>query len=270
MNLIYSCVFVQESFINLIYLLLLSYKLYGEIDYDYLIITHPVFEKKIMKIFSMFKVNGKIWRLNINETVASAFSRLHIFKYPEIHNYKKILYLDCDVLIIDSLKKLFDVKLENKLYAIKEGNTTTEHHGKTVWEFKKEINPKKTAFSSGVLLFNNCKEIEKLFNDSLIHGANYSNTLHQVPSCLDQPFIIYEAITQNLHNNELLIMYAANNPNPNLSHNLCIAHFPGGVGWVEGKIAKMWSFLIPLVKNDSDKNEQFQLLMNSYYLLHFY
>ena len=62
MNLIYSCVFVQESFINLIYLLLLSYKLYGEIDYDYLIITHPVFEKKIMKIFSMFKVNGKIWR----------------------------------------------------------------------------------------------------------------------------------------------------------------------------------------------------------------
>lgn len=65
-------------------------------------------------------------------------------------------------------------------------------------------------------------------------------------------------------------MYAANNPNPNLSHNLCIAHFPGGVGWVEGKIAKMWSFLIPLVKNDSDKNEQFQLLMNSYYLLHFY
>ena len=131
MNLIYSCAFVKESFVDLVYLLLLSYKLYGDVEFDYLIITHPSFIEKIKNIMLLFKIKGKIWLLNICEKAASAFSRLHIFKYPEIHNYKKILYLDCDVLITNSLKNIFDVELENKLYAVKEGNTANDYHGKS-------------------------------------------------------------------------------------------------------------------------------------------
>jgi len=268
MNLLYSCAFVKESFVNLVYLLLMSYKLYGDVEYDYLIITHPSFNEKIKKIMSLFNIKGKIWLLNIQEKAASAFSRLHIFQYPEINNYKKILYLDCDVLITNSLKNIFDVELENKLYAVKEGNTTLEYHGKTVWEFKGEKNPEKSAFSSGVLFFNNCKEIEKLFQDILAHGADYSNTLRQLPSCLDQPFIIYEALMQNLYNNELLLTYAKNNPEPKNNENICIAHFPGGVGRTELKLPKMLNYITYLVKKDEMKNKQFQVYMNSFYTNH--
>ena len=47
-TIIYSCVFFNETYINLINLLLKSYKLFGNssCDVDYLIICNPDFQKK--------------------------------------------------------------------------------------------------------------------------------------------------------------------------------------------------------------------------------
>ena len=47
-TIIYSCVFFNEKYINLINLLLKSYKLFGNSpdDVDYLIICNPNFQKK--------------------------------------------------------------------------------------------------------------------------------------------------------------------------------------------------------------------------------
>ena len=52
-TIIYSCVFFNEKYINLINLLLKSYKLFGNSpdDVDYLIICNTNYQKKIQEIF---------------------------------------------------------------------------------------------------------------------------------------------------------------------------------------------------------------------------
>ena len=122
---IYSCVFFNEMYLNLINLLLTSYKLFGNFseDIDYLIICNPNFQTKIQAIFDNLNINGKIWCLDLNTKFEACYSRLKIFDYPNINLYNKILYLDCDILVTNSINNILDFQLENKLYALKEGNT---------------------------------------------------------------------------------------------------------------------------------------------------
>ena len=60
---IYSCVFFNKKYINLINLLLKSYKLFGNSsdNIDYLIICNPSFKQNIQKIFDNLHINGKIY-----------------------------------------------------------------------------------------------------------------------------------------------------------------------------------------------------------------
>ena len=117
-SIIYSCVFYNEKYINLINLLLKSYKLFGNSadNIDYLIICSPEFQNKIQEIFDNLNINGKIWCLDLKTKFEAGYSRLKIFDYPNINLYNKILYLDCDILITNSINKVLDLTLDNKVY----------------------------------------------------------------------------------------------------------------------------------------------------------
>ena len=130
-NIIYSCVFFNEKYINLINLLLKSYKLFGNYsaNIDYLIICNPNFEKQIQAIFDYLNISGKIWCVDLKTKFEAGYSRLKIFDYPNINLYHKILYLDCDILITNSINNLLDLELENKLYTLQEGNTNHYYWG---------------------------------------------------------------------------------------------------------------------------------------------
>ena len=106
-TLIYSCIFFNENYINLINLLIKTYILFGNPhnNIDYLIICNPHFKKKIIQT-SIFKLNyfkPKIWTINLYTLFHAAASRLIIFQYQHIKKYKKILYLDNDILITNLL-----------------------------------------------------------------------------------------------------------------------------------------------------------------------
>jgi predicted O-methyltransferase YrrM len=96
----------------------------------------------------------------------------------------------------------------------------------------------KTAFTSGILLFNNCEKIKDLFNkiieDIVKRPYNFA--------CYDQPYIIYNAFKYNLYNNKILKALVVNN-NTNIYSNKVIHHFPGGVGEWKNKIEAMTIFL---------------------------
>ena len=121
-KLIYSCVFFQEKYINLIEILLKSYIYYGKpkIDITYLIITNEKFKSKIQNIFDKLEINGKIWCLELNTLFEAGYSRLKIFDYPEIYRYSKILYLDCDILVTNNVNNILNFDIENKLYTLEE------------------------------------------------------------------------------------------------------------------------------------------------------
>ena len=258
-NIIYSCVFFNEKYINLINLLLLSYKIFGNPsdNTDYLIICNPSFEKKIQEIFDKLNINGKIWCINLKTKFEACCSRLKIFDYPNLNLYNKILYLDCDILVTNSIKNILDFQLENKLYALKEGNTNHRFWGKNLFN---NNNPNCVAFTSGILLFNNNIIIKDLFSQILLHinkeliKYNYELLFQQKKEVNfnhffgDQPFIVYNAIKNNLYDNQKLINIVINNPKK--FNNETISHFPGGPGDYESKNKKMKNFMNNVMFNE--------------------
>ena len=261
---IYSCVFLNEKYINLINLLLKSYKLFGNSsdDIDYLIICNPDFQEKIQEIFDSLNINGKIWCLDLETLLEAGYSRLKIFYYPDINLYNKILYLDCDILITNSINNLLDFPLDNKLYALEEGTTGHEYWG---WQFF-DNNPNCSAFTSGILLFNNNIIIKDLFSKILLHIDNHIINNLPIPLCLDQPFIVFHAIKNNLYDNQKLINLVINNPNK--FNGETISHFPGGEGPGDyvSKIHKMGNFMRNIMFNLNKNNENYTVLENTTYI----
>ena len=237
--LLYSCVFFNEKYINLLELLLKTYILNGKptSEIDYLVLTNPLFEEKISAVFNKYNVKGHVWCLNLTTMFEATYARLKIFDFKDISNYSKILYLDTDILISNNIKNILNFDLENKLYVLKEGNTSHEDWGKNLF---RDNNPNIDAFTSGIMLFNNCSVIKKEFIIILKHIEEDKDNKVNIPSTYEQPYIIYHFIKDNLYNNSKLINIAINNPKKLNNETVC--HFPEKVGLYESKIDKMSNF----------------------------
>ena len=248
MNCIFVCVFNQIKYVEMFYLLLESIIIYGKLDdnthiliytstsFMGLIKKHKLFNEKII-----FEIND-----TYNNIDKACKARLDLFNLPSIIKYNKILYLDTDILVKDYINKVFDVCKEDILYVLEEGtiDDNSNYWGKTL--FGNEINnyTEKSAFTSGILLFNNCKKIKKLFikiNEDIIDRPY---NFH----CFDQPYIVYNAFKYNLYNNKILKTFAVNNDN-NIFSDKVIHHFPGGPGVYQYKIYYMNVFLNKLKNN---------------------
>jgi hypothetical protein len=236
-------VFTQEKYVDMFFLLLESIFIYGNLDNNthILVYTSTAF-MNIIKKSHLF--NEKI-KFEINDTYnnidRACKARLDLFNLPSTINYNKILYLDTDIIIKDNINKVFDVCEQDILYVLEEEgkiDSDTDYWGKTL--FGNEINNynDKSAFTSGILLFNNCEKIKYLFNkinEDIIIRPYYFE-------CYDQPYIVYNAFKYNLYNNKILKSLAVNNDN-NIDSDKVIHHFPGGPGAYQHKIINMTNFL---------------------------
>jgi len=248
MNCIFCCVFNQEKYVDMFFLLLESIFIYGNLNNtNILVYTTTIFMNKI-KQSHLFN-NDKI-KFEINDTYndidKACKARLDLFDLSSIINYNKILYLDTDILIKDDINKVFDVCKEDILYVLEEGeiNSDRDFWGKSL--FGNEINNynDKTAFTSGILLFNNCKKIKDLFDKINEDIINRPYKFY----CHDQPYIIYNAFKYNLYNNKILQNLVVNNDN-NIHSDKVIHHFPGGPGVYKYKINTMTKFLNSIQKH---------------------
>jgi len=239
-------VFHHQNYINLLKLLITSISSKANINKettDILIFTSPSFQPIIQNELSSFNLPITYWILNLHTLFQAGCARLTIFKYPNISKYENILYIDTDILLNSDVNVLFNLELSiNKIYALEEG--TIENGcfgGSDFFDFSK-YNKNTTAFTSGILLFKNSNSIKLLFDTIIEHIIQYSsNPKNKVPGCLDQPFIVYNAIIQDKYDNQVLNNYAENNPST-LNIDKIIYHFPGGPGEYSSKLNKMTHF----------------------------
>ena len=119
-------------------------------------------------------------------------------------------------------------------------NSDWHEHTNAVRGGDNEINnyEDKTAFTSGILLFNNCEKIKYLFGK--IQQDMINRYRHF--TCYDQPYIVYNAFKYNAFNNKILKSLVVNN-DANIHSDKVIHHFPGGPGNYKEKIDKMTNFL---------------------------
>ena len=236
-NLIFITLFFNENYIKLLYLLLESLYIYGNLstNIDIIIYTSTKFSEIIMK--SNLYINKISFRINNNYNSVSdaCFSRLDLFTLNGIDKYEKILYLDSDNLIINDINKIFNLALEDKIYAKMEGYIDAridEHFNDNFFSdcwgnsfFSNELSKYDdlTAFSSGVLLFNNCQNIKDLFQKINDH-VNYDKNNNKLHEFFDQPYFVYNCKKYNMINNTLLEIYIKSNLTDFLIENHSIKH----------------------------------------------
>jgi len=237
---IFCCVFTQEKYVEMFYLLLESINIYGNLDdnIDVLVYTSTPFMNMI-KQSHLFTERVKF---EINDTYdnidLACKARLDVFNLESVSNYNKILYLDTDILVKDDIVKVFNVVNDDILYVLEEGKIDDCHDFYGVTLFGEEVNnyEDNTAFSSGIMAFNNCEKIKELFSKIKEDIKNRKHYFH------DQPYIVYNAFKYNLYNNKILKSLVVNN-DLNIFSDKVIHHFPGGPGEYRHKIEIMSVFL---------------------------
>ena len=223
------------------FLLLESAFIYGDLSNTtkILVYTSTHFMNKI-KQSHLFNDQKIVFEINDtkNSIDTACKARLDLFNLPAVSGYKKILYLDTDILIKGNINKVFDVCKEDLLYVLQEGSIDSEYdyYGRSL--FGDEINnyADKSAFTSGILLFNNCEKIKGLFDKIIEDIAVRPHCFH------DQPHIVYNAFKCNLYDNKILNSHVVNN-NTNIYSDKIIHHFPGGPGIYQHKMHSMTIFL---------------------------
>jgi hypothetical protein len=173
----------------------------------------------------------------------AACMRLKIFDYPLIKTYGKLLYLDTDILIQHSIQTLFDLEIQDQLYALEEGTIDQNYHG--AWFFKFDIYPPKTpGINSGVLLFPNTPLMRQLFQETDADIEGRRTIKDRLPNGYDQPFINYHFIKAGKCNSTLLKDYVEIFfQNPATKPLVPICHFAGNMGDADDKLPRMMSYM---------------------------
>ena len=173
MNLVYSCVFYNLNYVQLLDLLLKSFsKFCNDSNTFYLVLCDKKLEPFIKEMFSRYEINGDTWCLEINTLFQSGTSRLRIFDYENIDQFEKILYLDCDVLITNSINEIWDICKEEKCYVMYEKCDRASHFFLLNDEEYNTID-KSLSFTSAILLFKNCSIIKQCFAQIYKHTETY-------------------------------------------------------------------------------------------------
>lgn len=240
MNLIYVSVFCQKSYIALLKLLFRSMSMTSTQTADILIFTSAEFQPIIEKEIEEFGFVCHYSILPIHTIMDASCCKLKIFDYEHIAKYKKIVYLDTDVLINSNINRLFDVEIsDEKLYALEEGRIGDIYWGSEFFDFT-TIDRNTPAFSAGVFYFMNSAPMRELFESTNKHIAEYLK-YNRHPECLDQPFLVYNSFVQNKYDNQLMKLYLENNPTTS-SPDKIVYHFPGWPGNSVSKLEKMTAF----------------------------
>lgn len=242
-NCIFCCVFTNINYVKMFYLLLESIHIYGDLDSntDILIYTTTDFQN-IIKQSHLYCDNIKFVINDDYVSISDACcARLDLFNFEITSEYSKILYLDTDIIVKANIKPLFELCQKDILYTLEEGTITsdTEYWGKTLFGSEADKYSDKTAFTSGILLFNTSIAIRDLF--AAIRRD--MNIRKKQLVFYDQPFIVFNAFHYNMYDNKILKDYAVNNTDDVQSTKI-IHHFPGGPGVYGHKIEKMAQYLM--------------------------
>lgn len=247
-NLVYCCVFYNKDYFRLLDLLLKSLKMYSSKgDFDFLVITQKQFEPLVKEIGRTLDLDLKTFCLEFSTIFQAACARVFIFDYPEIQAYEKLLYIDTDILIKAPLDPVFQLLdgAKDVLYGIESGTIESLNFGAQFFNFSK-IDKSLTGINSGTLLFLNSIQMKSLFQRIREHLEFFTQSGKQPPYCMDQPFINFHAIKDNLYDNQILNPHVSlfeNNDTVDNYTTSSICHFSFPIGNFGHKYNRMCEFL---------------------------
>ena len=113
-NLVYISCSLSDKYFNMLEILLESLVTLSKVNFtttDVLIMTDNILHQKIVDLCNKLKIPVKFMVSDIKSTLDAAAYRLNIFNYSEIDKYSKLLYLDCDIVIVNDINTIFGLDL---------------------------------------------------------------------------------------------------------------------------------------------------------------
>jgi len=169
-NLIYTCLFHNEKYVNFTIDLIRSFVKSNSINCDFLVYTTQTFRERIESELSDISLSSLKFHINnyYNTLNQSRISKVDIFDYKELNNYNKILYIDTDSIITGDVQLIFDTIQEpGTMYTIKEIDTVSsdaEYWGRSLF-VRNGKNTDKPGFAASTFGFINqdSGNIKKMF-----------------------------------------------------------------------------------------------------------
>ena len=172
-NLIYFTIFNDPTFVEVLDIFLKSIKNYSDISkFDILILTDDATKTLLSNIEGLVGFNVDYFLLpQVNDPVTASVQKLRIFEYNKLNDYKKVLFLDADIVCFDNISKLFDLNIsEDKLNVVEVegGSPVSPNHSLRYFtdeELEYILQNKVRPFNAGHFMFVNNERMKEHFKN---------------------------------------------------------------------------------------------------------
>lgn len=208
-NLIYFVVGGDPSYIKLTQFCIHTLMQFNDLiedNIDILVICDRTYSSIVLKSLPFVKIH--ICDHN-DSPMKVSMRKLEIFSYPHIHNYQNILYLDSDIVIINSLSKLWSMYLNDDIIYVKKEDSFTWNnsyfHGLKLYtdeQITEFTNNGIMPFNAGHFLLTNSAAMKDHFDNILVLIANWKDEYF-----FEQSFMNHYFLLNNKYNNSVLENY---------------------------------------------------------------
>ena len=225
--LIYTCVFYNEQYIELLKLFVNGIlKNCDKTRIDLLVITSDSMKTKIINTIPNINYNCIFFTTKSIGYFGALSSKFDIYKFPNINDYSKIMYMDVDCVILNNINEIFELSIvDNKFYGVSNGTIDNPMYGADIFqydltsecqegccsEFKKfKYNPNIRGIDTFCYLF--VPSVENLNMFVKIRNKIYTYNLYhkQNIKLFDQPFFNYVSVINGMLNLTTLQQYCVN------------------------------------------------------------
>lgn len=249
-NLIYFTLFGNNEYILLQKALLKSLKSQKYQNFDLLFITDADTEKSIQKIEELKHYKAYYHIIDkIKDPVDASMQKLKIYEWGNISQYKNILFLDSDIIVIGDMAKIFESKsVKNNIFYSAIHNKNQSLH-KTVYhslidytesQLKNFSEKNITAFNAGQFFFRNTSAMKNHFKNINDFIYRWDGRYFFEQSFINYYFNLIEKADTVLFDGQFKFVSINENQTSNIfDENAVIVHFMGNACNGMGKLEFM-------------------------------
>lgn len=189
-------------------------------NFDFLIITTEDFIETILEDEIIASVNPMFHIVTTPiDGVRASMTKLNIFDYPSLYNYRNILFLDVDILAVTDIKSIFDEKLvDDSLFTVCNPTVAiTSHnsiyHGLDVVDTDRVdaiIESEQMPFNAGQFLFKNSERMKAHFDNVRWFASAWPGKFFFEQAFMNRYFCGYNLTDHHRLMNQFVITSSAN------------------------------------------------------------
>jgi len=222
-------------------------------EFDMLFITEKIFVEEISNTIKEFK--GNVYfntDYTAENSVKASMNKLKIYNFVNIQNYEKILFLDCDVFVMNNLNLIFGEEWNPEKLCVFNNPDVPVYSYNSKFHGLKVIPDEKLAelYHEGVLPFNaghfafvNTSKMKKHFTNVIWLAESWPGEYFYEQSFMNHYFALNKIVDYTVFKEKIfLVNLLKGMVDYKAFYDKCIVHFIGDVVSPEKKLKKIQEY----------------------------